>query len=289
MPREEDIGKAYRNYFTHVDSTRTIRKRAGRYRRLADRIKASYRAARYDYAETVPLRVARFFALPVYLSPLHRPDLDCPFTYLRSREPGRVLEIGCGAGEWLRLVQGQGWYAEGVDFDPVAAECARAKGLTVRTGQVQEQGYADESFDLLLMSHVIEHVHDPLRLLSECRRILKPGGLAVVWTPNGESWGHRKYRSDWTGLHPPQHLMVLNHATLESLGASAGFRSTRCFTTIRTTASYFVAGHRLRKLTRAARPNLLVRSYGYSAALTERFMMLFRPFVGEELVAEMRK
>lgn len=103
-------------------------------------------------------------------------------------------------------MQALGWQVEGVDFDPKGVRNAQAKGLTVHLGDLDRQGYPDDSFDAVAMSHVIEHVPDPSALLRECRRILKPGGRLVVLTPNVASWGHRLYGSDWRGLEPPRRM-----------------------------------------------------------------------------------
>src|SRR5258708_36641931 len=90
--------------------------------------------------------------------------------------------------------------AEGVDVDPLAVENARARGLPVRLGDLAAQRYPADHFDAIYMSHVIEHVHDPVALLSECRRVLKVGGRLVALTPNVESWGHRRFQRAWAPL-----------------------------------------------------------------------------------------
>ena len=73
-------------------------------------------------------------------------------------------------------------------LDPKAVEAARRRGLDVRLGSVEQQAYASDTFDAVVMSHVIEHVPDPRGLIRECRRILKQGGHFVCITPNCASW-----------------------------------------------------------------------------------------------------
>ncbi|MFZ0658263.1 MAG: class I SAM-dependent methyltransferase, partial [Candidatus Binataceae bacterium] len=207
MPLEEEIGKAYRNYLTHLpadsgDPPPRLYKRAVRM------AKSAYLACRFGYGDLTGQPWRWILALPVYLSPLHRPELDRPLSYLTGRKVGRLLDVGCGAGDWLRLAEKLGWHTEGVDFDPGAVANARSTGLSVRSGQVADQNFPDRTFDLILMSHLIEHVHDPVGVLRECHRVLKDDGLLVVWTPNSDGWVHGRFGKNWTGLHPPYHLWL---------------------------------------------------------------------------------
>ena len=117
-----------------------------------------------------------------------------------------------------------GRFAEGVDFDPAAVRNAKGKGLQVHLGKLETQEYPDNHFDAITMSHVIEHVHNPLQLLHECYRILKPGGRLVVATPNCESWGHKIFKRNWRGLEPPRHLYLFSMMSLNKAVDIAGFR-----------------------------------------------------------------
>src|SRR5208282_348249 len=108
-------------------------------------------------------------------------------------------------------------------FDPQAVDAAWRKGLSVKLGRLAEQRYPDESFDLVLMSHVIEHLNDPLATLREIRRVLRPGGTLAVTTPNADSWGHRHFGPDWRGFEPPRHLRIFNGKALAALAGHAEF------------------------------------------------------------------
>ena len=118
----------------------------------------------------------------------------------------------------------KGWLVEGVDLDSQAVEAARAKyGVNVYNGRLEEINYPSHSFDAVTMNHVIEHIHDPIALLQECHRILKPGGILVVVTPNINSWGHRKFGQNWRDLDPPRHLYLFSQKLLLECASRAGF------------------------------------------------------------------
>ena len=156
-------------------------------------------------------------------APRQAVDRGRPGDGARGPRGGRLLEVGCGGGDSLALLQELGWDAEGVDFDPEAVANARAKGLRVRQGDLAGQGYPSSSFDAVIASHVIEHVPDPEALLVEALRVLRPGGTLVLYTPNAASLGRRHYREDWRGLEPPRHLHVFTPQALSALTRRAGF------------------------------------------------------------------
>jgi SAM-dependent methyltransferase len=111
----------------------------------------------------------------------------------------------------------------GLEADPVAADLARtARGLEVLTGSLGDHRFPSGHFDAITMSHVIEHLHDPVNLLRDCGRLLKPSGRLVVVTPNIRSLGSRRFGSAWLGLDPPRHLQLFSRATLLRAAAQAG-------------------------------------------------------------------
>ncbi len=92
----------------------------------------------------------------------------------------------------------------GQDLDPEAArEVRRDRGIPVHIGPLETAPYANASFDAVIMSHVIEHVHDPIGLLRACKSFLKPSGVLIALTPNTAGCIHRRFGADWRGLDPP--------------------------------------------------------------------------------------
>jgi SAM-dependent methyltransferase len=239
MPLESEIWKAYRNYYTHEDAGAVSREGSSRGSVAMARhiIKRAYVASRLRYNEGEVALRWQALSLLAYLDPTRRADTDFPLKYLPPETRGRLLDLGCGSGELLRRMQSLGWQAEGIDIDPVAAEAARRKGFKVRTGSLHEQKFPDATFDAVVMSHVIEHVHHPRALLSEVRRILKPGRRLVIATPNARSFGHRVLGARWPFLDPPRHLQVFTPYALEALVHAAGFHEVSVRTEIRTAAA----------------------------------------------------
>jgi 2-polyprenyl-3-methyl-5-hydroxy-6-metoxy-1,4-benzoquinol methylase len=223
MPLTEDIGRAYRNYYTHASPSE-----AGRIsltRRAYRTIKRAYQVSRYNYRTGLMSFGEMVVGLPMYLFPLSRGEADAELRFLQSVPQGRLLDVGCGSGEWLLSMQTLDWQVEGLDFDENAVAVGHQRGLAVRHGSLEQQNLPKDSFDAVTLSHVIEHVDDPVRTLSECARILKPGGKLIVATPNNTSLGHRFFKENWRGLEPPRHLHIFSPQSLRQTLAQAGFQN----------------------------------------------------------------
>lgn len=99
--------------------------------------------------------------------------------------PGLCVDLGCGSGEIGRVLVEKGYQYQGYDFSPVGIAKAHEKGLTAEVIDLDADGIplADESATLVFASDVIEHVFDPLYLLQETCRVLKPNGVIVASMP----------------------------------------------------------------------------------------------------------
>lgn len=122
---------------------------------------------------------------------LWRDDPSLPF-YTRYLEPiereigrGRVLDVGCAFGNFLKLAQSRGWSPCGVELSPYSSEVARRTGgFPVHTGPIGGCSYEPGSLDLVTFWDVIEHVVSPAADLRKARELLRPGGRLVVATDN---------------------------------------------------------------------------------------------------------
>jgi SAM-dependent methyltransferase len=122
-----------------------------------------------------------------------------------------------------------GWQVTGVEPDLRAAEAARTRlgpGIAVRPS-LDDPALEAGSFDAVSLSHVIEHVIDPLATLERCRELLAPGGSLVCVTPNTASLGARSFGRSWLHWDPPRHLHLFDPRSLERAVRSAGFRVRR--------------------------------------------------------------
>jgi 2-polyprenyl-3-methyl-5-hydroxy-6-metoxy-1,4-benzoquinol methylase len=143
----------------------------------------------------------------------------------RGSESGRLLEIGCGDGDFLVLAEAGGWRVTGIEYSPAACEKARRrlKNGEVRCGELQQAGLAAEQFDLCVVSDVLEHVRSPFDFLQEIHRLLKPGGTLFIATPSIDSWSARFLRQKWMEFKA-EHLTYFDRQTLQTALFKSGFR-----------------------------------------------------------------
>jgi len=134
-----------------------------------------------------------------------------------------LLDVGCGNGDFLDFARRAGWRAVGVEPDASAVSVARSRGLDVGLGGIEVVLDGNAAFDVITLSHVIEHVHDPVELLRGCHQLLKPGGFVWIETPNLGALGHQRYGSAWRGLETPRHLVLFDCSSLARVLTSAGF------------------------------------------------------------------
>lgn len=137
---------------------------------------------------------------------------------------GEILDVGCGVGSALWRLRAFGWHVHGLEIDDAAAEVGRRNGLDIRTGTLEDTRYEDASFDVVRLSHVLEHVRSPLTVLRIVRRICKPDGRLWMAMPNVASWGFERFGACWFPLELPRHLYQFSPATLRALCERAGFR-----------------------------------------------------------------
>jgi 2-polyprenyl-3-methyl-5-hydroxy-6-metoxy-1,4-benzoquinol methylase len=145
---------------------------------------------------------------------------------LRGSRPARILDVGCGVGDFLGSLAHLGWETYGTEISEAGAGLARARGIRAYRGELTAAGFPDDFFDVVTLWHVLEHVPDPLAQLAEIRRILKPEGLLVVEVPNARSATFSLTKEKWYYLDVPRHLQHFTPATLDAILGQAGFRKT---------------------------------------------------------------
>lgn len=138
---------------------------------------------------------------------------------------GKVLDIGCGAGDTLLLLKKIGWKTYGLDMDTYALENAKKKGLkNLALGTYKDlKQYPDGYFDAIRLYHVIEHIDNPSLCLSLIRKKLKKSGELVIGTPNVGSIITPLFKSYWYNLDTPRHVVLFSPQTLARLVKEQGF------------------------------------------------------------------
>jgi 2-polyprenyl-3-methyl-5-hydroxy-6-metoxy-1,4-benzoquinol methylase len=211
-PTAASIGKAYTSYYTHVSPNNIDTYKRSLLHSLILALKNGYFNRRFGTQFSPSLSLG--YTL-IKLFPSIRGRLDgrgrniaCPF------KSARLLDVGCGNGSFLMFAREAGWDVSGVDMDPKAVAQCKRSGLNVNEGGIGVYDGIESRFDMITLSHIIEHVYDPVRLLKDCHRLLKPGGTIWVETPNLDGQGHKLYRHNWRGLEPPRHLVLFTRQSL---------------------------------------------------------------------------
>ena len=147
-----------------------------------------------------------------------------------SGQPGRLLDVGCGAGAFIRFAAERGWVVEGTDI--VVTDAARATGARMWEGELPSISFGAARFDIVRFNHVLEHTRDPLAELGAARAVLVEGGLLHIgvpnlsgWTITLKSWQSRLHlkRKPWKHYGALHHMWFFTPATLTRLVNAAGF------------------------------------------------------------------
>jgi len=154
-----------------------------------------------------------------------------------------VLDIGCGFGESLGYHRARGCDAHGVEADRNILRVAERYGLNVKVGLFDASQYEPASFDVVTLDQVIEHLADPSAVMRGIHRVLKPGGLLVLSTPNADGWGARCFGQRWIHWHAPYHLQFFSSQSMARCATQAHFRVDRRITITNAAWLDFQWGH----------------------------------------------
>lgn len=207
---------------------------------------------------------------------------------IRKEWGTRLLDVGCGNGEFMSRMKSLGWNVEGTETDDKAVDFAQNKmGLKVHSGILEALRLPENTYDVITISHVIEHVTDPETLLRECLRILRPGGRLVMITPNTQSLAHRWFKKYWRGFEIPRHMVIFSVDNFGRLSEHVGFESETLTSTARMSRYLYSTSVHMKQ----GRFNIGVGgNRGYLLALKsyifqawEEFCALFNHRLGEEI------
>lgn len=221
-PTEASIDQAYETYYTH--NTTLKREESGQLGRFKLFRRVLVNGYLNDHYGTQYQPASRFGPVLAGLLPMQREALDAQFRWLPKPERGqRLLDFGCGNGEFLLKAREAGWQVVGVDMDSNAVAKACELGLEVYQGSTEIFDAETASFDAITISHVIEHVHEPRELLFTAQRLLRPGGTLYLDTPNIQSLGAKIFGPNWRGIESPRHLVIFSIKGLQMLLHRCGF------------------------------------------------------------------
>jgi len=158
---------------------------------------------------------------------------------------GRLLEVGCGAGNFLLQATRRGFDVTGIEYSPYA--CARARQTLGGVGRIL-QGEIDVvagesgAFDVVVLCDVIEHVRHPGEFLAKVRAALRPGGFLLIVTPSTASWSARVMGRRWMELKP-EHLFYFSPTTLTRQLTQSGFGGVALHPGVKLLSLDYVAAH----------------------------------------------
>ncbi|MBN1847759.1 MAG: class I SAM-dependent methyltransferase [Deltaproteobacteria bacterium] len=178
-----------------------------------------------SYDHYLPVRPDQIDQWSAMMKPVIQTSAGMIESQARTRS-GRILDVGCGYGFFLREMMRRGWQVEGIEISPIGRAYAVQKwGMEIHSRPLEELGLPENRFDVITLFYVIEHVSDPIGLMKEVHRILKPGGLIFL------RWPHSTPIIRFIGpfsryldlYHTPYHLFDFNPSTIKKLLAHCGF------------------------------------------------------------------
>lgn len=183
----------------------------------------SIQAAHFGRKALLP---GKLWAIPGWLGglvPMLRDYAAAALMFLQNDRPGKLLDVGCGTGDFLFDMRDAGWDVYGLEPYQKAANIARKRGIPVLGDTIEKSDLAASSLDAITSRHVIEHVDDPALFFRKSLNALKPGGKLVVLTPNTESRGHLLFKGAWIHLDPPRHFHLFSIGAIRRAAVAAGF------------------------------------------------------------------
>ena len=156
----------------------------------------------------------------------------------------RLLEVGCGSGDFLLEASSHGFMVEGLEYSPHAVEVAnqRLSKRAVQTGSLESNELPADYYDVTAGFDVIEHVRDPAYALACLHRSLKPEGLLVLVTPSLDSWSRRLLRKRWME-YKTEHLTYFGQRSLRYILQRTGFSEIRFHSNYKILSLDYIYGH----------------------------------------------
>lgn len=214
-----DLHLAYEGYYTRSKDRLEIPSNASR-----DFFTFFTKYYQYRYIKKRTAKGIFLFALSLIV-PFARFYLNRAVRFLEvpaTIEKPRLLDIGCGRGDFLIRAESCGYLSSGIDFDPEAIKVSRLRGLNAVESRIDELPEND-LYDVITLSHVIEHVYNPEDMLEAIFQRLKEKGYLYISTPNFNSAGRAVFGGSWKGYDVPRHMHFFTVNSLKALLINTGF------------------------------------------------------------------
>ena len=140
---------------------------------------------------------------------------------VKAARDAAILDVGCGSGDLLKLLHGLG-FTNLTGADPfIQAEIRYPNGIVVLKKHLTE---ISQTYDLIMLHHSFEHMTNPVEIIAQAKRLLKPGGTLVIRVPIAASYAWKHYKADWVQLDPPRHIFLPSVKSIQILAERAGLR-----------------------------------------------------------------
>ena len=131
-----------------------------------------------------------------------------------QKSKGKLLDIGAGTGDFLLVAKNDGWNAIGIEPSEKANAIAQRKGVELKSNL---SDFEDNSFDIITMWHVLEHVPNLENQIKELKRLIKPTGSIIIAVPNFKSFDANYYKEFWAAFDVPRHLWHFSKTAIKKL------------------------------------------------------------------------
>lgn len=219
-PDKESLPKAYSTYYTHTnpEDNKDLSDNS-----LKTRLINGYLNKRFSLnrANSTLIGFWLFKCLPPLSMKLDIYGRHIPQSLCKSNK--KILDIGCGNGNFLYRAQEIGMESYGLETDPMAIKNLEDAGMNVHLGALESAHFPPKKFDYITLNHVIEHVEDPEKLLINIYNILKEDGIVWLALPNPNALGLKIFKKSWKGFHPPFHLFIPSQKVLKKMLENSNF------------------------------------------------------------------
>lgn len=141
---------------------------------------------------------------------------------LKFKKEGKALEVGSSTGVFLSLLKERGWEVQGVE-PSVASGAAEKNGIPTLNTTFEKAELKDDTFNLIIFNHVLEHMEDPIQILEKANRVLKKDGIVLIDAPNFASLSARMSGAGWRYILPKEHRWHFTPKSLTALLEKSGF------------------------------------------------------------------
>lgn len=147
------------------------------------------------------------------------------------KSTNRILDIGAGCGFFLKVAKQRGWEVYGTEIDESAIENCKDSSLNMSFGDINTIDFPENYFDVVAHIEVIEHINNPNEYVSEIQKILRPGGITYLSTPNFNALHRMRLKEKYDVISYPNHLCYYTSKTLKQLFKSKGLKPLKVVTT----------------------------------------------------------